>query len=161
MKTVIAAVDFSSVTNSVTEAALKLARVLKAKLVILNVVPPPAAIRNLLPAIEDVKLRVLSTGHAADKQLEEVKRGLRRRFSAVEVVRLTGTPVACIAAEARKLSADYIVVGSHGYSAVRESLLGSVASGIVKRAPCPVLVIPPVTARVDSPAVFAGEPAVT
>lgn len=39
--------------------------------------------------------------------------------------------------------ADMIVMGTHGYGALKRALLGSVASGVVRRAACPVLLVPP------------------
>jgi nucleotide-binding universal stress UspA family protein len=41
---------------------------------------------------------------------------------------------------ARELSADLIVVGSHGYRGVARMLLGSVSERIVREAGCPVIV---------------------
>uniref|UniRef100_UPI0040495246 universal stress protein n=1 Tax=Cephaloticoccus sp. TaxID=1985742 RepID=UPI0040495246 len=45
--------------------------------------------------------------------------------------------------QARKSRAAYIVIGSHGHSALYDLLAGSTATGVIKRAPCPVLVVPP------------------
>jgi len=42
--------------------------------------------------------------------------------------------------------ADLVVVGSRGLSTTKRILLGSVSSALVNHAPCPVLVIRPVTA---------------
>ena len=38
-------------------------------------------------------------------------------------------------------SMDLIVMGSHGRSGIKKALLGSVASGVVEHANCPVLII--------------------
>ncbi len=38
-------------------------------------------------------------------------------------------------------SMDLIVMGSHGRSGIKKTLLGSVASGVVEHANCPVLII--------------------
>jgi nucleotide-binding universal stress UspA family protein len=51
-----------------------------------------------------------------------------------------GHPVDALVAAAKKARAAMIVVGSTG---PRSSLLGSVSSDISRRAPCPVIVVPP------------------
>jgi nucleotide-binding universal stress UspA family protein len=38
---------------------------------------------------------------------------------------------------------DLIVLPSHGYSGLERVLLGSVAEGVLRRAPCPVLTVKP------------------
>lgn len=48
-----------------------------------------------------------------------------------------------IAQLASQLGADLIVIGTNGRKGLERILLGSVAEGIVRNAPCPVLVIPP------------------
>jgi nucleotide-binding universal stress UspA family protein len=44
---------------------------------------------------------------------------------------------------AADVSADLIVIGTHGRTGVRRLLLGSVAESVVRRAGCPVLVVRP------------------
>ncbi len=53
---------------------------------------------------------------------------------------LDGECVGCILELAQAKQADLIVVGSHGRSGVSRALLGSVAEGILRRSPIPVLV---------------------
>jgi nucleotide-binding universal stress UspA family protein len=48
-----------------------------------------------------------------------------------------------ILAEARALMSDLIVIGSHGRSGLERLLLGSVAENVVRKSPCPVMVVPP------------------
>lgn len=43
------------------------------------------------------------------------------------------------------VEADLIVVGTHGHGGFRSAVLGSVARGLLHRASCPVLSIPPET----------------
>lgn len=149
MKTILAPVDFSAVTNRVADAAINLARLLKGRVVLVHVVPPPAAIRNVLPAVEDVEQRATSIGHEADIKLFDQKKVLQRKFRAVETMRLSGAPVACILEKAKELAAEFIVMGSHGHSAVFDALMGSVASGVVRKAPCPVVLVPPAAAAAE------------
>ena len=51
-----------------------------------------------------------------------------------------GHPVDALVAAAKKAQAAMIVVGSTG---PRSSLLGSVSADVSRRAPCPVVVVPP------------------
>lgn len=44
--------------------------------------------------------------------------------------------------KARELKADLVIVGMKGGSGLRETLLGSVARGLIEKSPCPVLAIP-------------------
>jgi nucleotide-binding universal stress UspA family protein len=53
-------------------------------------------------------------------------------------------PTPAIVQLASDIQADLIVVGTHGRGGLARLLLGSVAEGVVRRAPCPVLVVRPV-----------------
>ena len=52
-----------------------------------------------------------------------------------------GIPKSAILDEAEKFDADLIVVGSHGYGAVKRFLLGSVSQAIALHAKCSVLIV--------------------
>lgn len=54
-----------------------------------------------------------------------------------------GNPARQIAEIADRVSADLIVIGTRGYSAVAGVLLGSVTQRLLHIARCPVLVVPP------------------
>jgi nucleotide-binding universal stress UspA family protein len=58
-----------------------------------------------------------------------------------------------IARLASELDADLIVVGTHGRRGLSRLLLGSVAEGTVRLAPCPVLVVRPKTQPEAAPAI--------
>lgn len=64
-------------------------------------------------------------------------------------------PAEEIAQLASDLEADLVIVGTHGRRGMRRLLLGSVAEGVVRLAPCPVLVVRP---RAEEGAVPAIEP---
>jgi nucleotide-binding universal stress UspA family protein len=61
----------------------------------------------------------------------------------VELRVVPGHPVAGILDEAVSLSADLIVMGTHGVSGFRHLVLGSVTEKVLRRASCPVLTVPP------------------
>ncbi len=51
-----------------------------------------------------------------------------------------GNPAAVLARASR--GAELLIVGSHGYGAVRRAILGSVAQECIQTATCPVVVVP-------------------
>jgi nucleotide-binding universal stress UspA family protein len=75
---------------------------------------------------------------AAETLLEETRRELGG--AAVETAVVQGDPREAIATAASEWGADLIVVGAAGLGAVKEFLLGSVSLGVVRHAPCAVLV---------------------
>lgn len=54
-----------------------------------------------------------------------------------------GAVLPAIVAAARDLPADLIVLGTHGMTGFDKLLLGSVTDKVLRKAPCPVLTIPP------------------
>jgi nucleotide-binding universal stress UspA family protein len=58
-----------------------------------------------------------------------------------ETTMLVGDPVRVLEREAGE-GLDLLVLGSRGYGPVRRVLLGGVSDSVVRRSPCPVLVVP-------------------
>ena len=44
--------------------------------------------------------------------------------------------------EAERLEAEVIIMGSHGHGALYDLIVGSVTEGVLRKAKCPVLVLP-------------------
>jgi nucleotide-binding universal stress UspA family protein len=57
-------------------------------------------------------------------------------------VRVKGPPVDVILAQAENSRVDLIVLGSHSRGPLSHLFLGSVADGVIRRAKCPVLIVP-------------------
>jgi nucleotide-binding universal stress UspA family protein len=53
-----------------------------------------------------------------------------------------GNPAAEIVAAARELSADLVVMGTHGRTAFQRLVMGSVTEAVLRRVACPVLTVP-------------------
>jgi nucleotide-binding universal stress UspA family protein len=79
----------------------------------------------------------------ARKQLDRHRIRLLKTGLKVSVTQVTGAPVLNILEQAAKRRAAYIVMGSHGHSALYDLLAGSTTTGVLRRSPCPVLVVPP------------------
>ena len=61
----------------------------------------------------------------------------------VDVAAEAGEPAAVIVDQASAHRADLLVMGTHGRSGFDRLLLGSVTETVFRRAPCPVLTVPP------------------
>lgn len=142
MKTVMAAVDFSAVTDRVVREAVGMARLLKAKLVLVNAVVPPSTVRDIFPAGALSAELLLEAKKASNARLLALQKKWQRRVRRLDLVRLTGDPVASIVGEAGRRGANFLVIGAHGHTAIFEVLTGGVARGILARSPCPVIVVP-------------------
>lgn len=73
-------------------------------------------------------------------KLEAAARGLAAPGRTVEHRVLRGRPADAIVAEATRLDADLIVIGSRGYGPFKSALLGSVSTEVVNASSRPVLV---------------------
>jgi len=69
------------------------------------------------------------------------ERVARHGIAPARVAVLYGRPAAEIHAQARKVDADLIVIGSHGRQGVPRLLLGSTANAVLHGAPCDVLTV--------------------
>jgi len=142
MKTILAPVDFSSATDAVIAETLSLARAVNGRVVLLTVIQPPAAVADYAPLLQDIAEITAAGEKAAATRLANLQEKLRADGVTAECVQVVGSPIHHIAAEAERVDADYIVMGSHGHTALYELLVGSTTHGILKRATCPVVIVP-------------------
>jgi len=146
MKTILAPIDFSDASEAVIKEAATFARAFDARVVLLTVVQPPVPITEYAAMIDSAQFVAASERHAAE-QLEVIERNLRNDFVLVESVRETGSPVPIIVKTAQEWDADYIVMGSHGHTAFYDLIVGSTTHGVLNRAKCPVVIVPPAQAK--------------
>ena len=143
MKTILAPIDFSKISDPVVKAAANLARSIDGRLILFHVVQPPIITSEYGAVLANVQEIIAISVSASTKQLLRRQKLLQASGLKVSVAQVTGIPVTSIIEQARKSRAAYIVIGSHGHSALYDMLAGSTATGVIKRAPCPVLVVPP------------------
>jgi nucleotide-binding universal stress UspA family protein len=142
MKTILVPVDFSGVTDAVVVEAISLARSLPARIVLVTAVQPPVVLAEYAPLMQDIAEITAAGEKAATQRLARLKARLESESISVETVQAVGAPVQHIAAEAERTSASYIVMGSHGHTALYDLLVGSTTHGVLKRAQCPVVIVP-------------------
>jgi nucleotide-binding universal stress UspA family protein len=146
MKPIMLATDGSSTAAEAAKSAIELAGAFDAPLLIVSVwdityEPIGVGFGPILPDIDRI-------GHEqAQKIVEEAAEPARAAGLDVELLTRRGRPVEQICTIAAERGARLIVVGSHGWGAVRRALFGSVSTGVLHHARQPVLVVPGVPAE--------------
>lgn len=142
MTTILVAVDFSDSTPIVVAAAIDMARGLGGKIYLLHVVTPEIHARatELGPVV--VREELAGELRHDHRLLLSLERQMQGQGLDVKGILLEGNPVEKILYEAERLLAQLIVVGSHGHGALYDLLMGGVSTGVLRKSPCPVLVVP-------------------
>jgi nucleotide-binding universal stress UspA family protein len=142
MRTILVPVDFSQATDAVIAWAADLAERTDGRLWLLHVAAPDPAFVGFEAGPE-----VVREGRA--RELRQEHRDLQARADALRAKGLDATAllvegptVEKVLAEAQRLEADLIVMGSHGRGALSRALLGSVSEGVLRGAHCPVTILP-------------------
>ena len=142
MKTILAPVDFSEITSAVVANAVALGRAVGGRVVVVHVVPPAIMPADNTSVVVDLSRMQAVEAAGAAQQLARIKAEHRDGGVEVETAEVGGMPTVEILAQAKALGADYIVMGSHGHGAVYDLLIGGTTHAILKRARCPVVVVP-------------------
>jgi nucleotide-binding universal stress UspA family protein len=145
MKTVLAPIDFSPISDAVITEAIALARRLAARLVLLHVVQPMPVIPPTF-GVEQLGAELPSSASAtAARKLRDLQRALLTDSVTAHTIHVVGEPGPRIVEQAERLEADFVVLGSHGHSAFYDLFIGSTANFVLKCAPCPLVLLPPST----------------
>lgn len=142
MKNVLAAVDFSEISQKVLESAATFTKGSQGHLWLIHVAPPDpdfAGYEAGPRVVRDQVAKHLRDEHRRLQAMAEEQRGHGIDTTALLV---QGPTVETILKEAEKLEAEMIVVGSHGRGALLRALLGSTSQGIIQKTEVPVLIVP-------------------
>jgi len=141
--------DFSEASESAFEYAkeqFKLAGKERNKITLLKVIDvvPPAGIKfEYGLAIPDKKGMLEKVYKHASEQIQEIA---KIQFSGFPVETAVLKPKKAVYQEIIKFAetnnVSLIVMSTHGRTGVKHFLLGSVAERVVRRSPCPVMIVP-------------------
>ena len=144
MKPVLLATDGSPTAEKATATAIDLARLLGTELVIVSVWDIAYAGYSAMGFAPDPdERRPRQARRRGGQQGHRRSRGARgggRRGNALG--RPAWFPVEAICEAAEKFGPQFLVIGSHGWGAMKRALFGSVSTGVLHHATCPVLVVP-------------------
>ncbi len=145
-KKILVPVDGSDTANAALQEAIKLARSESTGLRIIHVADSSAAVwdSEFTPIdLEQIRESVRSFARGVLEQAQRTAReaGIEAETRLIEM-ETPGQRVAKVIAEhAREWSADLIVIGTHGRRGIDHFLLGSVAEGVMRLSPVPVLLV--------------------
>ena len=138
---ILAAIDFSSITDQVLIEASRLAKAMQLPLSLLY-----AAAEGAEPGFDGLDESYPGRSEIGLDRLRKQLEGHRKRLASegleVGAMVVSGTPVKVILREAERLEAEFLVLGSHGHGAFRCLLTGSVCLGVLRDAARPVVIVP-------------------
>ncbi len=145
LKRILMATDFSDYSKEALDYAVYLAKTIGADLYLLHVYEIPMLVLpgETLSVRTEVYEWLADLKEGAAKSLEAQADKVRRLGVQVHPILKEGRPFREILNIAQEISADLIVLGTHGRTGLPHVLLGSVAERVVRKASCPVFTVRP------------------
>ncbi len=142
MKNILVAIDFSDVTNKTIETAAEIALSFSSKLWLIHVAAPDPEFIGYETGPQTERNWRAETLRKEHRDIQAKASELESKGINVTSLLIQGDTAEAILAQANKLQADLIVIGSHGRSALYKTLVGSVSEGVIRQSSCPVLLVP-------------------
>ncbi|HJR51419.1 MAG TPA: universal stress protein [Gemmatimonadales bacterium] len=145
---ILVALDFSAFTEPILAAVERIAAAVpETKIWLLHVAEPDPSFVGYEAGPAVVRDQVAAEYREERQRLHGYADGLRRSGRDVSTLIVQGAIAETIVAEADALDVQLIVMGSHGYGTIAELIVGGVSKVVLRKAACPVLIIPPALAR--------------
>ena len=147
IKKILVPIDGSETARKALEYAVDLAKQTGSTIVLLSVIDKsPYSVAQTVPSVSTPTRLLENLGdyfrQAAEAYVAEAEGLCKIKEVASQKLIKTGHPVEEIIEAAESTKVDLIVMGSHGKSALRAALLGSVTIGVIHReTKFPVLVV--------------------
>jgi len=141
IRRVVCPVDFSPVSKRALDHAAVIARWYEAELVVLHVIPFMPTIFGF-PASVDTAIAA-ADADALIPELTAFVAEAKTMVSATQMMVRSGSPAVEILHYAAEVEADLLVLGTHGRTGFERFMVGSVTEKVLRKAPCPVLSVPP------------------
>lgn len=140
MDTIVLATDGSSSAARATAMAIELATATGAPLQIVTAWEVPISAFGYAPPLDLPEFADAERAKAKEVLDQAVAQAAAAGAVATSELR-EGEPVEEICAVAHDAGASLVVVGTHGWSGFKRAVFGSVSTGVLHHAPCPVLVV--------------------
>jgi len=137
--------DLSRFARTALPHALQLVAGSNGELVIVHVLPTVAA--YVAPELAGLPWDQIDRANRAigQRKLDRMTKAIQAEHPELQVhdILAKGVVAEEVLRVARRLRCHLIVLASHGRTGLKHVLMGSVAENVVRRAPCPVLIVRP------------------
>lgn len=142
MKNILVTIDFSKNEILLIHKALEMAKAFHAKIWLLHVVAPEPEFVGFEVGpqyIRDSRAEKLRQEH---RLLEDYTKLIKLEKQECAGLMIDGATIEMIMKEAEKRNIDLIITGHHDHGILYKAFFGSVASGLIKKATIPILLVP-------------------
>ena len=143
IKKIAVPIDFTDVAPFIAKYAKEFAKKLDAEIVLIYILEDLSAYEGLYvdaKTLTELEGKLIA---GARTSMEEFVKEHFSDYSKVKTLIEKGDVVEGIIEAAKKEGADLIVIGTHGRKGLDKILFGSVAEGVIKNSPIPVLSLNP------------------
>lgn len=141
MNKILVPIDFSFITPTVMEVAVEQGRLSNGEIVLLHVEFCDPTFVGYEAGPQSVRNSVSSEIRHDHKELKALEEELQQKGLNVTSLLRQGPIVEKILNETRHFEPDLIIMGTHGHGAMHHLILGSISEGVLREAPCPVLLV--------------------
>ncbi|MEX2215936.1 MAG: universal stress protein [Phycisphaeraceae bacterium] len=141
MKHLLVPIDFSDTTAPIIQTVESIARAFDCTVHYLHVVPSVAD-KGEWDLMRHAQSQFSARYPNEFRRIQAMASELRERGCEADALILQGPVVPVILHEIERLNADFVIIGSHGHGALYDMLVGSVCEGVLRKATCPVIVVP-------------------
>jgi nucleotide-binding universal stress UspA family protein len=139
---ILVAVDLSKATKRVIQVTERIARGMSGEAWVLHVAEAEPDLVGFDAGPEVVRDQVAKEFREEHKAVQEYADTLREAGIESTALLIRGPIVETILQQAERIDADLLIVGSHGFGALYDLLVGSASRGVLKRSEIPILVVP-------------------
>ena len=139
---ILVAVDLSDATSKVMRVTQYLAKATQGDVRLLHVAEAEPDFVGYEAGPEVVRDQVAKEFRDEHRKIQEHADTLRQAGVNAKALLIQGPIIETVLSEAKRFEADLLIVGSHGFGALYDLLVGSSSRGILKDTDIPVLVVP-------------------
>jgi universal stress protein A len=142
IKNILVPVDYSKCSVAGLRYAIEFAKKVAARLIVVHVVDLGPQLMTEGRGVYHLSPYKEAAGRASKPQMRAFLRSVNFGAVPFETSAIAGFCPEGICRAAEKEKVDLIIISSHGRTGLKHVLIGSVAEGVMRHAPCAVLVVP-------------------